>query len=234
MILVGTHGWGSMGISDGRSAQDIVDNPITIDDNIMYTFHFYAKSHGPEYFNNVSWAIDRIPVFITEFGAQTYTGDGENDFDMTQKYLDLFYEQKISWTSWNFSDDFRSGAVWNTGICPNGPWTVDELKEAGIWVRDKILNPADEFPGGILSVNNETEETFSLFPNPCSKGQELELVGYHKDVSVNINDAIGKSILKDIEVKDNRFTIPAEFISGTYYVEIVDGEKTITTKIVVK
>ena len=41
----------------------------------------------------------------------------------------------------NYSDDFRSGAVWNQGTCSsNGPWTVSNLKEAGIWVRDKMRN----------------------------------------------------------------------------------------------
>src|ERR1044072_6413989 len=41
-IFIGTHGWASFGVSDGRTAQDIVNNPVTFP-NIMYTFHFYAN-----------------------------------------------------------------------------------------------------------------------------------------------------------------------------------------------
>jgi len=147
VILVGTHAWSSMGISDGRSAQDIVSNPLAFT-NIMYTFHFYAKDHQTQYLNELSWAADRLPVFVTEFGSQEASGDGPNDLVMTQRYIDLMREKKISWTNWNFSDDFRSGAVWKTGACPNGPWTASNLKEAGAWIRDKMLNPADNFPGG--------------------------------------------------------------------------------------
>lgn len=147
VILCGTHGWASFGVSDGRSAQDIVSNPLTFP-NIMYTFHFYAASHGNEYYDELNWASDRLPVFVTEFGTQTFTGDGGNDFTMSQRYIDLLRTKKISWTNWNYSDDFRSGAVWTTGTCSNGPWTTARLKPAGAWIRERMLSPADDFPGG--------------------------------------------------------------------------------------
>jgi endoglucanase len=138
VVLVGTHGWASLGVSDGGSAQEVVDNPVTLD-NIMYTFHFYAASHGQAYRDNLEWALQRLPIFVTEWGAQAYTGDGANDFASAQAYLDLLAQYSVSWTSWNYSDDFRSGAVWRTGTCQaGGPWTENNLKPAGQWVRDKI------------------------------------------------------------------------------------------------
>ncbi|HYG37305.1 MAG TPA: carbohydrate-binding protein [Cytophagales bacterium] len=157
VILCGTHGWGSLGVSDGGSTQDILNNPIN-HPNFMYTFHFYAASHDNLYYNEFDYASDRLPIFVTEWGSQTASGDGTNNFTMSQKYIDLMRAKKISWTNWNFSDDFRSGAVWQTGTCPNGPWTTAQLKPAGTWVRDKMLNPADDFPGG----NTNTPPTVSI------------------------------------------------------------------------
>ncbi|MDR6224959.1 cellulase family glycosylhydrolase [Desmospora profundinema] len=139
VILIGTHGWASLGISDGRSARDIVDHPVDAE-NIMYTFHFYAASHGQAYRDELAWAADRIPIFVTEWGSQEYTGDGPNDFNSTQAYLDIMKDKEISWINWNYSDDWRSGAVWKTGTCSSGQWTADNLKPAGQWVRDKIRN----------------------------------------------------------------------------------------------
>ncbi|OZG73323.1 cellulase [Hahella sp. CCB-MM4] len=136
-IFIGTHGWGSLGISDGRSARDIVNNPISYS-NIMYTFHFYAASHQDEYLHELDWASDRLPIFVTEWGSQTYTGDGDNDFVMAQRYHDLMNAKQIGWTNWNYSDDFRSGAVWKSGSCDSSSWTTDHLKSAGVWVRDKL------------------------------------------------------------------------------------------------
>ncbi|WP_333486856.1 cellulase family glycosylhydrolase [Nonomuraea corallina] len=143
-ILIGTRGWSSLGVSAGGDETEIVNNPVNAS-NIMYTFHFYAASHGAEYLNTLARAADRLPIFVTEFGTQSASGDGANDFSRSQQYLDLMAQKKISWVNWNFSDDFRTGAVFTTGTCPNGPFAgTSRLKEAGVWVRDRIRT-ADDF-----------------------------------------------------------------------------------------
>ncbi|AXB42975.1 glycoside hydrolase family 5 protein [Amycolatopsis albispora] len=145
VVLVGTHGWASLGVSDGRTEADIVNNPIKAS-NFMYTFHFYAASHKDEYFNALTRAASKLPLFVTEFGTQTYTGDGGNDFAYSQKYLDFLASKKISWTNWNFSDDSRSGAVFKQGTCAGNSFTgTGPLKPAGVWIRDRIRS-ADNFP----------------------------------------------------------------------------------------
>jgi endoglucanase len=147
VICVGTHGWSTFGLSDDGSLQDVLNNPLTYP-NVMYTFHFYAKDHRTAYLNQLNTASNSLPVFVTEFGTQEASGDGDNDFPMAQQFIDLMRTKKISWTNWNYSDDFRSGAVWTTGTCSNGPWTPARLKPAGAWVRERIMSPADDFPGG--------------------------------------------------------------------------------------
>ncbi|TDW95327.1 aryl-phospho-beta-D-glucosidase BglC (GH1 family) [Kribbella pratensis] len=140
VIFVGTHGWASLGVSDGGSEADVIDDPVNAT-NLMYTFHFYAASHQQEYFDALSRAADRIPLFVTEFGTQTYTGDGGNDFTWSQKYLDFLESKQIGWTNWNFSDDFRSGAVFKEGTCSGEDFTgTTMLKPAGVWIRDHIRN----------------------------------------------------------------------------------------------
>ncbi|WP_431900278.1 cellulase family glycosylhydrolase [Nonomuraea sp. bgisy101] len=137
-ILVGTRAWSSLGVSDGANESEVVNNPVNAT-NIMYTFHFYAASHGSEYLNALSRAADRIPMFVTEFGTQTASGDGSNNFTRSQQYIDLMAQKKISWVNWNYSDDERSGAVFTAGTCPNGPFAgTSRLKPAGVWVRDRV------------------------------------------------------------------------------------------------
>ncbi|MGN9908820.1 cellulase family glycosylhydrolase [Phytohabitans sp. LJ34] len=145
VVLLGTRAWSSLGVSDGASETEVVNNPVNAT-NIMYTFHFYAASHGSSYLNTLSRAADRIPMFVTEFGTQTASGDGGNNFTQSQAYLDLMAQKKISWVNWNFSDDGRSGAVFTAGTCPNGTFTgTSRLKPAGAWVRDRVRTP-DNFP----------------------------------------------------------------------------------------
>ncbi|MER5456240.1 cellulase family glycosylhydrolase [Micromonospora sp. NPDC002389] len=145
VVLVGTRAWSSLGLSEGASETEIVNSPVNAS-NIMYTFHFYAASHGTTYLNALSRTADRLPIFVTEFGTQTASGDGANDFTRAQQYLDLMATKKISWVNWNFSDDFRSGAVFNAGTCNGSSYTgTGVLKPAGVWVRDRIRTP-DNFP----------------------------------------------------------------------------------------
>jgi endoglucanase len=144
VVLVGTPDWSSLGASgNGGGPETIAANPVNAD-NVMYVFHFYAASHRDYHYETVARAADLLPLFVTEFGTQEYTGDGPNDFTMAQRYLDLFASRKISWVNWNYSDDFRSGAVFTTGTCATGQFAgTARLKPAGVWIRDRIRTPDD-------------------------------------------------------------------------------------------
>ncbi|MFE0688320.1 glycoside hydrolase family 5 protein [Streptomyces xiamenensis] len=138
VVLVGTRGWSSLGVSEGADENEIVANPVNAD-NIAYTFHFYAASHRDHYLSVLDRASDRLPIFVTEWGTQDYAGEGANDFAMSQRYLDLMAAKGISWANWNFSDDWRSGAVFREGSCAAGQFSgTAPLKEAGVWVRDRV------------------------------------------------------------------------------------------------
>ncbi|TDQ51528.1 cellulase family glycosylhydrolase [Actinorugispora endophytica] len=138
VVLVGTPGWSSLGVSQGNGPDEIIGNPVDAD-NIMYTFHFYAATHRDQYLDALDTAVQRIPVFVTEFGTETASGDGGHDFAMAERYLDLMERENISWTKWNYSDDFRSGAAFTPGTCAaGGPWNGSSLKESGTWARDQI------------------------------------------------------------------------------------------------
>jgi endoglucanase len=140
IVLVGTEDWSSLGASgDGQGVARILANPVTAG-NVMYTFHFYAASHDDYYLDTLRDAAGRLPLFVTEFGTQEYTGDGPNDFARAQRYLDLLAQHRISWVNWNFSDDMRSGAVFTQGTCAAGAFSgTARLKEAGVWIRDRIM-----------------------------------------------------------------------------------------------
>jgi endoglucanase len=145
VILLGTRAWSSLGVADGADESEVVEDSVDAE-NVMYTFHFYAASHGEEYLDTLTRASDRLPMFVTEFGTQEASGDGPNDFAMAQRYLDLMAAKGISWTNWNYSDDHRSGAVFEAGTCPDGPFAgTESLKESGVWVRERIMHGSGNF-----------------------------------------------------------------------------------------
>jgi len=147
VVLCGTRDWSSLGLSGSTGPSEVINSPLT-QSNVMYVFHMYAASHDSTYLNGLSSAANSIPMFVTEWGTQQASGDGGNNFTMSQQYVDMMRTKQISWINWNYSDDERSGAVFTVGTCPNGPFTGagGRLKPAGTWIRERIISPADNFP----------------------------------------------------------------------------------------
>lgn len=171
VICVGTRGWSSLGLSEGSTSQEILNNPLTYP-NVMYSFHYYAKSHQDYYINHLDWAADRLPIFVTEFGTQEASGDGANDLAMSQRYMDLCRNKKISWTNWNFSDNPLSGAVWNSGTCAGNTWTPGQLKEAGVFIRNN-MRTADDFGSANNSTNIALGKTVTVSSTESSTTSSL-------------------------------------------------------------
>ncbi len=235
VVLCGTHGYATFGLSGDGNLQDVLDNPLPFN-NVMYTFHFYANSHQDYYYNGLDKASDELPVFVTEFGTQDYDGDGDNNFTMTQKYLDLLADKKISWCNWNYSDDFRSGAVWKTGTCGNGPWSTENLKESGLWIREKMLEPADDFPvDEVTATENETVADFLIYPNPADENQSVILQGIEGKVDMSIYNQTGQLVFSKKAVSADQALSINSLASGIYSVILIgkDG-KMLSQKLVVE
>ncbi|MBD2752371.1 Ig-like domain-containing protein [Spirosoma validum] len=149
IILVGTPQW-------CQRPQDVLSNPLTGANayNIMYTFHFYSASHFFQ--NDIKSVTNQLPLFCSEWGTSTYSGGGSLDFNNGQAWLDLMAGnnpsgQKISWSNWTFSDAGESSAGLNSGACNAQQW--NNTSQSGTWVKDHILNPADDFGPPTPSVS---------------------------------------------------------------------------------
>ena len=158
IILVGTPSWSG-------APGDVISNPLTGANahNSMYTFHFYAGSHYTQsYIDNV---LQSIPLFVSEWGTSNFTGNGGNDYTNAQNWVNLMAGQnssgiKVSWCNWSFCDKDESSAALNSGACSGNNW--NNTSTSGTWVKDHILNPADNFgpPTPFVSItspaNNST------------------------------------------------------------------------------
>jgi endoglucanase len=145
VIIVGTRGWSSLGVSDGSSETEILNNPVNAT-NIMYAFHFYAASHKDNYRATVSRAAGRLPLFVTEFGTVSATGGGTMDRTSTTAWLDLLDQLKISYANWTYSDANESSAAFKPGTCNGSDYSSSGvLTESGALIKSRI-STADSFP----------------------------------------------------------------------------------------
>ncbi|GAA2712809.1 glycoside hydrolase family 5 protein [Actinoplanes palleronii] len=139
VVLVGTRGFSSLGLTDGATEQEIIDDPVTFK-NVMYTFHFYAASHGADRRAAVARAAKSLPLFVSEFGTQTFTGDGGNDFTSTTAWLDLLKSLKISYAMWSLSDGRETNSAFKQGTCAGTTFKgTGVLTESGRYIRSRIL-----------------------------------------------------------------------------------------------
>jgi endoglucanase len=139
VVLVGTRGFSSLGLTDGSDEKEILADPVDFK-NVMYTFHFYAASHGADRRAVVARAAKELPLFVTEFGSQTFTGDGTNDFASTTAWLDLLKANKISYGMWSFSDGHESNSVFKQGACAGSNFAgTGVLTATGRYIRSRIL-----------------------------------------------------------------------------------------------
>ncbi|MEU2680714.1 glycoside hydrolase family 5 protein [Streptomyces sp. NPDC007107] len=145
VVIVGTRGWSSLGVSDGSDESEVVDNPVDAT-NLMYAFHFYAASHKDSYRATVSRAASRLPLFVTEFGTVSATGGGAMDQASTTAWLDLLDQLKISYANWTYSDADESSAAFRPGTCEGGDYSSGGvLTESGTLLKNRISTP-DSFP----------------------------------------------------------------------------------------
>ncbi|MDF6018607.1 cellulase family glycosylhydrolase [Streptomyces sp. JH34] len=145
VVIVGTRGWSSLGVSDGSDESEVVNNPVNAT-NLMYAFHFYAASHKDSYRSTLSRAASRLPLFVTEFGTVSATGGGAMDVASTTAWLDLLDQLKISYANWTYSDAPESSAAFRPGTCGGGDYSGSGvLTESGALLKNRISTP-DSFP----------------------------------------------------------------------------------------
>lgn len=130
IILVGSPHWDQ---DVDRPAED----PIRGFDNIMYTMHFYAATHGKDLRDRTDEAIKSgLPIFVSESAGMEASGDGPLNIKAWQEYIDWMESRKLSWITWSVSDKDETCSILKKSAKSEGKWKDEDLKESGIKVRE--------------------------------------------------------------------------------------------------
>jgi endoglucanase len=132
IILVGSPHWD----------QDIhlpAKDPILGFDNLMYTMHFYAGTHGKWLRDRTDEAIKRgLPIFVSESAGMEASGDGPLDHKSWQEYIDWMEERKISWITWSVSNKVETCSFLKPNANSDGNWKDTDLQESGLKTREYL------------------------------------------------------------------------------------------------
>lgn len=132
IVLIGTPNWCE---DIDKAAAD----PLTDQENIMYTCHFYAATHGDRERAklNKALALD-CPVFISELGISRSDGKGKVDVASGNKWKEIINAHKLSYCAWNLSNKDESCALIKPDVKKLSGWRTKDLSESGKWVRKLI------------------------------------------------------------------------------------------------
>ncbi len=135
LIIVGTPNW----------SQDVdiaASDPIAGQKNIMYTMHFYAKSHGKELQKKTETALDKgLPLFVTEWGTTKNTGDQFYPKESLE-WLAFMNKHNLSWINWSVNNKGEDSGIlqFNADREGKGNWKTADLSKSGIFIRKILRN----------------------------------------------------------------------------------------------
>ncbi len=131
VVIVGTNTW-------SQDVDEVIGHRLA-DDNVVYTFHFYAATHKDSYRQKVTKALDAgVPVFVSECGLCDASGSGGIDRSSTQAWFDLLNERGVSFVAWNLSNKNETSALIRSDCAKLSGWTEDDLSESGKLFRQII------------------------------------------------------------------------------------------------
>lgn len=131
VIIVGNPDW-------SKDLRSVAADPLDFD-NILYTLHFYAASHGQEY-RDMTRELSRrgLPIFVTEFGVTASSGGFPRNLEEADAWIELLEEEKISWCMWSFSSAPEPCSALRSSVLKHGGFTEEDFNDTGRWLMDTL------------------------------------------------------------------------------------------------
>jgi endoglucanase len=134
LILVGSQSW----------SQDVdisAKDPITGFSNLAYTLHFYAGTHKEDLRAKAQVALDAgLALFVSEWGTVAADGNGDVDYQETEKWLVFMKKNQLSHCSWSLSKKEEGASIFKPSASTLGPWSDKDLTENGLYLKTIIQN----------------------------------------------------------------------------------------------
>ncbi len=126
VIVVGTPCW-------SQQVDEAAKDPLAFN-NLLYTVHFYATTHKQWLRDKAEAAMAAgLGIFVTEYGICDASGNGDIDYEETDRWMDWMNKNHISCCLWNLSNKDESSAMISPECKKTIDFTEDDLSTCGKW-----------------------------------------------------------------------------------------------------
>ena len=135
VILVGNPDW-------SKDLYSVAADPLAFD-NVLYSLHFYAASHGQSY-RDMAQTVSQngLPVFVTEYGVTAASGGHPRDLESADAWIELLEQEGISYCMWSFSKVAEACSAIRSTVPKYSGFTREDYTETGLW----LLNTLKKYP----------------------------------------------------------------------------------------
>ncbi|MCI9353747.1 MAG: cellulase family glycosylhydrolase [Firmicutes bacterium] len=190
IVLVGTPNW-------SQFIEQAAENPITNENNIMYTLHFYAATHKQDLRDNMQKAIEKgLPVFVSEFGICDASGNGAINEEQANEWIKMMNTYHISYVIWNLSNKAETSAILKSDCKKNNGFTNDNLSESGKWFYKMLTNKkviqSQNINNSIQNINRNTND-LEISANVVQHWQQNGKEYYQYECTIKNNSTYAKN-----------------------------------------
>ena len=131
VIIVGNPDW-------SKDLRSVAADPLDYD-NVMYTLHFYAASHGQE-LRDMTQQLSQngLPIFVSEFGVTSSSGGFPRDLESADLWIDLLERENISYCMWSFSAAPEPCSALRTGLLKYSGFADEDYNATGQWLFETL------------------------------------------------------------------------------------------------
>jgi endoglucanase len=132
LIAVGTQSW-------SQDVDKAADNPLKGFDNLVYSLHFYAGTHGQSLRDKAAYALNKgLPLMVTEWGTVNADGDGGVAREETLRWIDFLRDNQLSHCNWSLHSKAEGASMLSYGSAPDAEWSDENFSASGKLVRGII------------------------------------------------------------------------------------------------
>ncbi|MBO4873153.1 MAG: cellulase family glycosylhydrolase [Lachnospiraceae bacterium] len=131
VIIVGNPDW-------SKDLYSVAADPLAYD-NILYSLHFYAATHGQPY-RDMTETVSRsgLPVFVTEYGITAASGGLPRDTESADVWIDLLERENISYCMWSFAKVAEACSAIRPTVPKYSGFTEEDYTPTGLWLLETL------------------------------------------------------------------------------------------------